>query len=145
RRIFPLSRVRVGPCRALAGDAQQHADRSQRAGQRCASVTEERQRHAGHRERVGDGGHAEQRREVGPGGDRGGARDAERVRRANRYGSMIVSAMNASSNPASISTTWRMRPPPAQYALTKMPTITTEVPRSFCSISSTRTPPSIAT
>src|SRR6266513_900385 len=84
RRIFPLSRVRVGPCRALAGDAQQHADRSQRAGQRRASVTEERQRHAGHRERVGDGGHVEQRLEGDPGGDRGGERDAERVRRPHR-------------------------------------------------------------
>src|SRR5213594_2292739 len=79
--------------RALAGDAEQDADRGQRRGERRAAVAEKRQGHAGDRQRVGDGCHVEQRLEGDPGGDRGRQRHAEPVGRTQR-GAVATDAEN---------------------------------------------------
>src|SRR5437764_2910681 len=65
--------------RPVAGDAQQDAYAREGRGQGGPAVAEERQRHACDGQRVGHGGHVQQRFEGDPGGDRGRERHAEPV------------------------------------------------------------------
>src|SRR5690242_2310103 len=67
--------------RPVAGDAQQDADGGQLRRQRGAAVAEEGQRDACDRQRVGYGGHVQQRLERDPGRDRSGQRHPEPVGR----------------------------------------------------------------
>src|SRR5207245_6980153 len=54
KRRITLTIVPQRRTRAVAGDAQQDADRGQRRGERGAPVAEKRQGHASDRKRVGD-------------------------------------------------------------------------------------------
>src|SRR5438552_10035395 len=68
--------------RAVARDAEHHADRREGGGERGAPVAEKRQRHAGAGECAGHGRHVEQGLEGDPRRDGRGERHAEPVRRA---------------------------------------------------------------